>query len=1139
MSGLVDSALSRSRMMLTLIALCVVAGLSAYFSLARQGAPEIDIPKLYVSVIVEGASPSDVERLVLKPLEQELRDLKELKAIDTFASEGHGAALVDFEQGWDKSARLADLRDRVDRAYSEMPESAEQPQIIEISFQEVPVVVVAISGSAPERTRLKAAQALQRELESLSEVMEAELTGARDEILEAVVDPVKMETLGLSAEQILQLVQANNRLIAAGALRQGSTSASVSLPGSFETPEDAANLPVLVRGDRVVRLGEMAELRRSFKDADGFARFSGAPTMALQVKKRAEANIIDAVAKVKQTALATRAAWPPALRDSIQIDFVMDQSVEVVDVVDQLESSVMTAVILVMLVVLATLGLRSALLVGFAVPTSFLMAFALFGALGYSVDNMMMFGLILAVGMLVDGAIVVAELAERRLSEGNPPHVAYAMAARRMFWPIVSSTATTLAAFLPMLFWPGVSGEFMSLLPITLIFVLSASLATALIFLPVIGSVTGQAFASIGNLLGRVRGRAEAEDARAETEIGRPASSPTPPPAPASAPAPAQASARRATPPRGAAQRFSALIRLIIAAPFRAASAVALTVAAVIVSFMAYGTYGKGSQFFVEAEPIRAILYVRALGNFSPEEKDRLVAKVERRVLDIDGVGGVFAFSGGGAIQIFGSQTPQDSIGQLQIELEDWRERFARDRKGAAVMADIRAAIADIPGVRPELRELEDGPGQGKPIQIRISSLDKRALEAATSRIRGSVESKDGVVDVEDTRPLPAMQWRLEVDRTAAGRFGADMSRIGAMVQLATRGVVLDEMTPEDSSEAIDVIARFGPEARTIEGLDTLRIATDQGVAPLSNFVSRKVEPAIGSISRHDGQRSYMVRANVVKDVNVNALIATLEDEFKSMRAENPAALGLVSIEFVGEQEEQAETAAFLVGAMIAALGLIFIILLAQFDSFYNALLVLTAVVMSVGGVLVGHIVMDINFSFIMTGTGIVALAGIVVNNNIVLIDTYQEYSRLMGPLEAIARTAEHRLRPVLLTTLTTMAGLAPMVFAATFDFGAMAVTFGSPSALWWVPLSTAVVFGLGFATILTLVATPAALALRIWAQLWLRRILGGLIGAPLGREEWRARREALWRAPEDETLIDGPDAPPGRRRGLETLAAE
>ena len=1130
MTGLVDMALGRARMILAFIALSVAAGLGAYATLPKEGAPNIDVPLLYVSVSLPGVSAADAERLLIKPLETELRGLEGVKELKAFSHEGGASAVMEFDFGWNKASAIAETRDRVDRAKAEMPPEVEEPTVTEINLSAFPVVIVLISGQAPERTLTRLAKDLQRDIEAIPSVMEAPLTGQRDEMLEVLIDPAKLEAYDVTAAGLVRVVQANNRLVAAGELDTGAGRFPVRVPGSFETASDVLSLPVDVNGDRIVTLGDIAEVRRTFEDPQGHARFNGAPTIALQVKKRLGENIIDTVAAVKATVAAAQARWPAPLAQAVTVDFTLDQSDEVQSMVAQLESSVLTAVLLVIIVVLAALGLRSALLVGLAVPCSFLLAFALMAGMGMTVSNMVMFGLILAVGMLVDGAIVVAEFAEKRMAEGANAAAAYGEAARRMFWPIISSTATTLCAFLPMLLWPGMPGQFMSKLPITLIFVLSASLLVALIYLPVAGAAIGRIAARAGRAAKTVLSRQEeagagrfermpalpGETAPAAREAIEQAAAGAEPPAP---------QARRAYRPRGLFGRF---INLIVANPFGPFLALAAAVGLVIGAFQLYGVYGKGVEFFVKTEPERAIIYVRARGNLSLEQQDLLVRDVERRIENVEGLAAAIAFSGAGGLdQADGGEGPDDAVGQIQIELDDWRARLLRPDPltGDEVMAQIEARIADLPGGYAELALQKEGPQQGKPIQLRLTGLDWSALKTAAAAARQRFDAEPGLINVDDTRPLPGIEWRYQVDRAAAGRFGADVEQIGAVVQLATRGALLGTYRPDDSDEELEIRVRFPEESRTLSTLEQLRLRTESGLAPLSNFVTRTAEARVGSIARVDGDRFFLVRADVAEGENVNEKIAILADwAAKTL----PQAAPGVDASFVGDQEEQAESMTFLAQAFIGALGLMFVILLAQFNSFYNSVLVLSAVVMSVAGVLIGMMAMGQTFSIIMTGTGIVALAGIVVNNNIVLIDTYQDYERRMPRLEAITRTAEDRLRPVLLTTITTIAGLTPMMLATSIDFPNREISVGAPTALWWVQLATAVVFGLGFSTLLTLVATPAALAARVW----LKR--GVVAGAQTAARKMRALaapagRTARLAGPADRpdgSADEGPDKP-------------
>jgi len=1096
MTGLIDWAAARSRMVLAFILISIGAGLISYVSLPKEGAPNIDIPVLYISVPLPGVSARDSERLLIKPLETELRGLDGLKQMTGIASDNHAGMLLEFNFGWDKQATLADVRDKVDQAKADFPDDADAPTISEINLSQFPILIVSLSGEVPERTLLKLSKDLQREIEALSPVLEAELTGHRDEMVEVLIDPLKAESYNVTTEDLLAVFTRNNQLIAAGSVESATAAFSVTVPGSFESLEDVRNLPVKVNGDRVVRLGDVTEIRRTFEDALGRARFNGEKSISLQVKKRIGENIIATVDAVRATVDKVVQGWPEPLKQAVNVNLSMDESARVTDMVSQLESSVLTAVVLVMLVVLLALGFRSAILVGIAIPCSFLLTFGLMSALGLSVNNMTMFGLILAVGMLVDGAIVVVEYADRRVSEGIGPMTAYTEAARRMFWPIISSTATTLCAFLPMLFWPGMPGQFMRQLPITLIFVLSASLIVALIFLPILGGVAGR-FSRF------------AEQARSRV-LNKTIAPPRPP----------EMYRRRL---------FGRIIGSIVLNPVGPFVALGVAVAVMVGVFTYFGAHSTGVEFFVKTDPERAIVYVRARGNLSLAERDRMVRATEQAVIAVPGVAAVFAFSGGGGLtNPSGQEGPPDSVGQVQLELAPWFERGS----GEDILAEIERRITSIPGVLAEIKLQEDGPQQGKPIQLEVKSDSWPDLISTAEIARARFAQTPGLINIDDTRPLPGIDWRIDVDRAAAGRFGADVATIGPLVQAVTRGAVFDTYRPADADEEMDIRVRFPREDRLLSTLDDLRIATNKGMVPLSNFITRSPAPKLGEISRRDGQRYFMIRAGVDE---VTPDIATIEEFERWIADENPFPAS-VAARFTGDRQEQQDSQAFLMKAFAGALGLMFVILLAQFNSIYNSILVLSAVVMSVAGVMIGMLVMGQKFSIIMTGTGIVALAGIVVNNNIVLIDTYQEFSRRMDRLEAIVRTAEARIRPVLLTTITTMAGLAPMMFAISLDLKNGGLSYGAPTALWWVQLATAVVFGLGIATVLTLVVTPAALAARVW----LERILGtgsltlwfGLIGllrggwssSPFMRD--RQLRRSLNRQPIPEIIWVGPDRP-------------
>ncbi|UXX83128.1 efflux RND transporter permease subunit [Roseovarius pelagicus] len=1206
MTGLVDWAAARARMVVAFVVLSLLAGGVAYVSLPKEGEPDIEIPALFVSVPFPGISAEDSEKLLVKVMETELSDLDGLDKMTGTAAENYAGVALEFEFGWDKTKIMADVRDSMNAAEAKFPAGAEKYTINEINFSEFPIIIVNLTGDVPERKMTQLAKNLQDRLEGLEPVLEAGIAGSRDEMVEIVIDPLRMESYNVTATELISVVQNNNQLIAAGEVTTGGGSFAVKILSSFDKTRDIYRLPIKTNGDRQVLLGELATINLTFEDRTGTARFNGDTSVALQVVKRKGFNVIDTADLVRETVEAESAKWPDALKAVVKVGTSNDQSRIVGSMVRQLEGSVLTAIALVMIVVLAALGIRPALLVGFAIPTSFLLCFAMLAVMDITISNMVMFGLILAVGMLVDGAIVVVEYADKRIDEGAGPMHAYVDAAKRMFWPVVSSTATTLCAFLPMLFWPGVPGQFMGMLPVTLIFVLSASLLVALVYLPVLGGVTGRVERWFNDKIDQIAGgfwlwHILLFPVAAAAVIG------------AGALIPAlleQVSARFAVMNMGdilgsvvpvlatvfallfgavvlgaAALAGVTAILLGIMAVFRRVSnglhwagrkilpnrnhkvrsgyrrsafgwlihAIAGNPVAPLLAFCAifvivgstliyYIGNNNGTEFFVETEPERAIVYVRGRGNLSIDQKDALVREVEQIVLDQPGIQTAFAFAGEGGLDsnTGGAMAPLDTIGQIQFETIPWEDREtvtepwawglwerqikASQLDGDVIIRQLTAKLEDIPGIKIEILADTGGPASAKPVHLRLKGDNWEDLQAAALAVRAKFEDTTGLTLIEDTMPLPGIDWQIDVDVEKAGRFGADVATVGAMVQLVTRGVFLDTMRVPSSDEEIDIRVRLPAEYRVLSTLDTLRVRTNQGLVPLSNFITRKPVQKLAQIDRIDQQRYFDVKAGVETGLfktitddsgNESTVPITANERIETLSAwlADGAIPASVAYEWTGDQEDQEESGAFLQKAFLGALGLMFIILLAQFNSVYNAVLVLLAVVLSTTGVLIGMLVMGQTFSIIMTGTGIVALAGIVVNNNIVLIDTYQEFSRYMPRIEAITRTAEARIRPVLLTTITTMAGLAPMMFGLSLDFINGGYSFDSPTALWWKQLATAVVFGLGIATVLTLVFTPSMLALRVWAGTYVLWISRGMAALSMGRSSRAARDWALARA--------------------------
>jgi len=710
--------------------------------------------------------------------------------------------------------------------------------------------------------------------------------------------------------------------------------------------------------------------------------------------------------------------WP----SSIEVLFQQDKSKQIVTMLSDLQNNILSGVILVMIVIIAALGVRSALLVGIAIPGSFLAGILILYSLGFTMNIVVLFSLILVVGMLVDGAIVVTELADRNIKQGMTRRDAYKSASQRMSWPVAASTATTLAVFFPVVFWPGLVGQFMKYLPMTVIICLTASLFMALIFIPVLGGSFGGSTATAP-----------------QTEERKSVS--------------------------GVTKAYAKILAGLLKRP---ALTLLAAVIALVGSYMLYSILGRGVVFFPKTEPDNVQVQIHARGDLSMQEKDRIVRSVEERLYSMDELKSVYAKSMGAVVGEPGMSA--DVIGVIQIELNEWNTR----RKARVILDDMAERTADIPGVILEFAEQEGGPASGKPINMEITSTRPEKLDAATAYVEGVMQDLGGFVDVENNLPLPGIEWRLNVDREEAARYGADVALLGNAVQMVTNGIRVAGYRPDDSDEELDIRVRYPLGERKLDQLDQLRVPTRNGMVPISNFVTLDAASKTGIVNRVNTQRAVTVQANVEADGNPTEKLAELSEALANGPVDPD-----ISVQFTGENEDQQETMMFLMSAFAAAIFLMALFLVIQFNSFFQAIVVLSAIVFSTSGVLLGLLIAKQSFGIVMVGLGIIALSGIVVNNNIVLIDTYNRFRKEGdAPRIAALQTGILRLRPVFLTALTTILGLMPMVLSLNIDLFRRIIEVGSPSTMWWTQLASAIAGGLAFATILTLVLTPCLLVL-------------------------------------------------------------
>jgi len=1022
---------NHTRATLSIMLLILVAGAMSRVSMPVEMTPNVTLPVVMVMVRHDGISPEDGARLLIRPIEKELKTLDGIEEIKATARESMVIVTAEFESSEDIKNAVADVREAVDRAKAEFPLDTKEPIVNELSPSPEPTIIVTFSGeNVTERELYSATKYYQRQLEMLPDVLTAGISGHRDEVVDVVIDPSRLEQYGLRIDEIIQTVRVNNLLIPAGEMDAAQGRFGIKVPALIETAADIRTLPIRNNSDGTVTLGDIADVRRTFKDPNGYSILNGKKTIALDVRKRITANEIRTVEAVRETVAQSRDLFSA----DMEIGYTFDSSVMTNDMISELQGNIITAMCLVLILVVATLGVKSGLLVGFGIPFCLLGALIVVNSLGYSFNFMVMFGLLLSLGMLIDGAIVVVEFASTKAAAGLSTRDAYISAVQRMAVPVIASTGTTLAAFLPLLFWPGVSGDFMSYLPITVFAVLGWSLMYALIFAP-----------TLGIALARRRGKGKKLPENHQSE-------------------------------ESAKTLFQPLIDVylkalnpIIKSPIKFILASMLVIVGI---FFAYGKFNGGQDFFAQIESQYGMLEVRAQGNLSIDEQREITLKVHEIVSEIEGVNNLYGYSSNDSSVVYGSDVSRDKISSFLVELFP---RQQREKGSDVVFAAIREGISELPGIYATGQEMETGPPTGKDIQIQVSSSDRQALYKTVSQIRQWIDGNvEGIRNLQDTLPLAGIQWEVEVDRARAAMLGVNVADVGNMVQMVTGGIIIGEFRPDDADGEIEIRLRYPKQDRQLTTIDNLSVNTPNGPVSISSFSQRIAKPRVDAIQRYDMLETVLILGNskdgYLADNQTNEIGAWIDQQdFGSS----------VKIRFRGANEEQANAAAFLSTAFSLAMSLMMIMLVMQFNSFYQAGLILFSVVLSTAGVLLGLIASQAPFSTVLTGVGIVALAGIVVNNNIVLIDTYNYLRRnnsLLTSSEAVLAAAKSRFRPVMLTTVTTIVGLLPLANGISIDIVHRSYTVGGMVASWWQPLASAIVNGLAFSTILTLLLTPAML---------------------------------------------------------------
>ena len=1004
--------------------IAIIGGLVAYSNLPVESFPQIKQPVVVVAAPYLGVAPSDMETLVAQPIENKLDELAKIKKMSSVSLEGYTNIIVEFEPDVDIDEAVRKVREKVDQAKPDLPADLDDPVIQEINFENIPIMFVSIVGDQSLVRLKKIAEDLQDRFEQIPGVLDVNISGGLEREVQVEVNPARLQYYNIGLNDIIDAIRSENITIPGGALETANLKWTLRIPGEFETLEELKNLVVKTRKGQPIYLKDLADIRFGFKDQESFSRLDGKPSVTLSIQKRSGENIIRIADAVKQILEDYRDQFPRGTRYVI----LGDQSKDIRRMVSDLENNIIAGLLLVVLVLYFFMGTRNGLLVGVAIPLSMLISFVVLSVLGYTLNMVVLFSLILALGMLVDNAIVIVENIYRHYEEGTPLLRAAREATAEVGMPVVASTATTLLAFLPMVFWPGIVGEFMSYLPITLIITLSASLFVALVFNPVLSS----SFLRLDDRLSQLPG-----DRFLHWLL----------------------------------KHYERTLRWSLASPKKTLGLVA---AGYIGMFILFAFFNHGIEFFPDLEPKQAIIKVEAPLGTRLETSDAIVREIERRIVDTPDMKHYVAEIGNASdnrFVVFGGGAGAPHKSKVTI---DFLERHLRKQNTKRTLEQLKEKLQGIPGARIDVTKPQEGPPTGKAVEIRIQGEDFAVLESLADQVKRLIRDIPGLTELKDDHEKGRPELHVRIDREKAALMGLNTRKIASTVRTAIQGTEASEY--RIGQDEYDITVRFTKEFRKhYEDLLNLTIFYEGKHYPLANFASIELASGLSSVNHVDGERVITVTADAVGRRSAEVL-----RDVKARLSDFHLPAGY-SLSYGGQDVEQREAQNFITRAFFIAVMLIFLVLATEFNSVSLPLVIMMSVLLSFFGVFFGLLVTFKPFGIIMTGIGIVSLAGVVVNNAIVLIDYIQQLrERGMEKVEAIVQGGKVRLRPVILTAITTILGLIPLTVGINIDFIGLFkgdfskfIQFGVESSQWWSGMGVAVIFGLFFSTALTLVVVP------------------------------------------------------------------
>jgi multidrug efflux pump len=1072
---IVDTAVKKRITVVVLSVVIFIFGVMSYYSMPRESTPDITIPYIYVMTTYPGVAPVDIEQSITIPIENKLRGLKGVKEISSSSIEGMSSIVIEFVAGTDIDEVLPKTKDKVDMARQELPSDLENdPVVSEINISDMPILTLSLSGPSGMVRLKEIAEDLKDDIEGIAGVLSADVTGGLEREIRVEPYPDKLAYYGISIVGLQYVIANENLNVSGGNIRLGDGRFQLRVPGEFTTPDEIYGLVVGTHNGNPVYLKDVAKVIDGFKDEAGRARLNGEEAINIQVSKRSGENIIKIAEQVDEIVERSKPLWPGGTK----ITKLMDTAEEINDMVVELENHIITGLILVVIVLFFAMGIRNALLVSLAIPFSMFISFIILNAMGITLNMIVLFSLTLSLGLLVDDAIVIVENIYRFMEQGVPRLQATVRAAVEVGPAVIASTLTTLAAFFPLLFWPGIMGEFMKYLPLTVIITLSSSLFVAIVINPALGAIFMK-LPSTKHFDVKVE---------SEEEIRKAAE------APAVVKSPML---------RGYQKLLKGALNHRLAVALIAFFVVIFTV------MLWYYRVGmtKSIEFFPYTEPEKyyvnmdmpegadieysdrvarqleiAISKGNAYGLASPDEKPidsyykdnknvHIGTDGKKTGTPIDITDVKYIFSNTVATESGTSAFSSNSPNYLGIQFYKMTER---EKPSYESMDEIRDRIKDIPGAQVTIAEDSMGPPTGDAINIEISGDDITVLGSIAKEVRKVLEMIPFVQDIKDNYISGSPTVKVEIDRQKAAIMGLSTNDIGFALKVAFNGLKVS--TYREGDEDYDITVQLSEEDRKkTDILRELLITTPQGLVPLSTIAKFTVTGGLAQVNRIDNQRVVTVTANV-DETKIPG--ATVRAQAQKLLEGYSLPTGY-KVSFTGEEDMQVESQQFLSKAFLIGLFLIIIILVAEFNSVSQPILIMTSVVLSWGGVFFGLTMMGYSFGVIMTGVGVISLAGVVVKNAIVLIDYINRLiERGMPVREAIIAGGCTRLRPVLFTATTAILGLIPMVTGISYDFHEMKLKTVSESTQFWSNMGISVIFGLALSTMLTLLVVPALYSL-------------------------------------------------------------